>query len=155
MRRLTIAQAVLAAYPRPLPRPVMPQRLARAEVLACEITHLDTFNLLAFGKPTVQTMWDWCANVLMWSRAADLLDLGQDEMKAQLEGLGPLVERWLRAGRVGFDGPGLRLARHGVDLMDELARQVDQGTAHEAAVWAEARLAEMRIDSPNTERIAA
>ncbi len=149
MPRLNAAtKAVLDAFPRPAPRPITPERLTASTLLSLEIVNQDTFNQLAFGKPTAQTVWDWVGNVLLWSRAADLLELGQDEMCAQLQGCVLVIDRLLRTGRAGFDGPGLRLARHGVDVMNELARQVDAGTAHEAAVWAEKQLARIRVESP-------
>jgi len=146
MHRLkTIAQAVLAAFPQRQADPLdLVQRLPAGDVLSLEIAHVDTLNQIAHGEATAQTLWDFVANALTWSRVADLMELGQAEMGAQLQLALRLIERWKRTGRVGFSGEDYQLAKHGVDVMDELARQVDQGTAHDAAVWTEKQLAQMR-----------
>lgn len=126
--------------------------LDRRDVVSLEIAHIDTLNEIARGRGTGQTMWDWVSNVLTWSRAADLMELGQDEMREQLALAHRLIERQQSSGRVAFDGPDLQLARHGVDVMDELARQVTRGQAMSAAHWSEQRLARLR---PPEQRKAA
>lgn len=64
-------------------------------------------------------------------------------MGFQLRLCADLIARWKRTGRVGFDGPGFVLAKHGVDVMDELARLVPVHAAREAAIWADEQLARM------------
>lgn len=153
-RLATTTAALQAAYAPPRARPAdVLQPLPAADVLSLEIAHADTLAQILSGRATAQTLWDWVANVLMWSRAADLADLGQDEMRAQLQLCTDLIERWRRTGRVGFDGPGLQLARHGVDVMDALARQVPTGIARAAAHWSEEQLARLRAE--NDERTPA
>jgi hypothetical protein len=145
------AAALQAAYAPPQSRPADAlQPLPASDVLSLEIAHIDTLHQLANGRGTAQTLWDWVANVLMWSRAADLTGLGQDEMREQLQLCLELIARWRRTGRVGFDGPGLQLARHGVDLIDALARQVPLGIARAAAHWSEEQLARMRANDERT-----
>lgn len=51
-----------------------------------------------------------------------------------------VVERYGRTGRVGFNGPEYQLAKHGVDVMDQLAELTDLYTAASAALWSEARV---------------
>ena len=150
--RFTPAAAALrAAYAQPAPDPLaLVQKLPAGDVLSLRIAHIDTLAQITTGHATAQTLWDWVSNVLTWSRAADLIGMGQEEMGFQLQLGLDLVARWKRTGRVGFDGPGLQLARHGVDVMDELARQVSRHVAREAALWSEEQLAQMRADNPET-----
>lgn len=150
------AAALQAAYTPPQARPAdVLQPLPAADVLSLEITHADTLAEIAKGRATAQTLWDWTANVLTWSRAADLAGLGQEEMGFQLQLCLDLIARWKRTGRVGFSGPGLQLARHGVDVMDALARQVPVGIARAAAHWSEEQLARMRADNNETAAVNA
>lgn len=145
------AAALQAAYTPLQDRPAdVLQPLPAADVLSLEIAHADTLAEIAKGRATAQTLWDWTANVLTWSRAADLAGLGQEEMGFQLHLCLDLIARWKRTGRVVFDGPGLQLARHGVDVMDALARQVPVGIARAAAHWSEDQLARMRADNNET-----
>ncbi len=151
MRLTPTAQALQAAYALPEDRPadlLLP--LPAGDVVSVQIAHVDTLAQITSGQGTAQTLWDWVSNVLTWSRAADLIGAGQDEMGFQLQLCLDLIARWKRTGRVGFDGPGLQLARHGVDVMDELARQVSRHVAREAALWSEEQLARMRADNPET-----
>lgn len=145
------AAALQAAYAPPQSRPAdVLEPLPAGDVLSLQIAHADTLAQILSGRGTAQTLWDWVANVLMWSRAADLAGLGQDEMAEQLQLCEDLIARWRRTGRVGFDGLGLQLARHGVDLMDALARQVPLGIARAAAHWSEEQLARMRANDERT-----
>jgi hypothetical protein len=148
MHRLKpIAQAVLVAFPQRQADPLdLVQRLPAGEVLSLEIAHVDTLNQIAHGAGTAQTLWDWTANCLTWSRAADLAGLGQDEMGFQLQLCLDLIARWKRTGRVAFDGPGYQLAKHGIDVMDELARQVTVHVFRDAVAWSNEQLARMRAD---------
>lgn len=153
-RSAPLTNALQAAFPAPQSRPADAlQPLGRGDVLSLQIAHADTLAQILSGHGTAQTLWDWVANVLMWSRAADLAGLGQDDMSEQLQLCLGLIARWRRTGRVGFDGPGLQLARHGVDVMDALARQVPTGIARAAAHWSEEQLARMRAE--NDERTPA
>jgi hypothetical protein len=123
------AAAICAAFPQSHPLAGLLQPLASGDVLSLEIAHVDTLDQIATGRATAQTLWDWVGNVLTWSRAADLAGMAQEEMGFQLRLCLDLLARFRRTGRVGFDGPGLQLARYGVQVMDALAREVDQFTA--------------------------
>jgi hypothetical protein len=78
---------------------------------------------------------------LTWSRVADLLGYRVEDMRAQLELSTRVVERFGRTGRVGFSGVEYQLAKLGIEVMDDLAEQVDQPTALQAANWSEDRIA--------------
>jgi hypothetical protein len=154
LRLSPTAQALQAAFParqKSLADSLQP--LPAGDVLSLEIAHVDTLDQIATGRGTAQTLWDWVSNVLTWSRASDLMGVGQDEMTFQLRLCMDLIERWKRTGRVAFDGPGYQLAKHGVDVMDALARQAPVCVAREAALWSEEQLARMRAE--NDERTAA
>lgn len=140
------AAAVSTAFPQPNPLAGLLQPLAAGDVLSLEIAHVDTLDQIATGRATAQTLWDWVGNVLTWSRAADLAGMAQEEMGFQLRLCLDLLARYRRTGRVGFDGPGLQLARYGVQVMDALAREVDQFTARQAALWSEEQMARMRAE---------
>ena len=73
--------------------------------------------------------------MLLWHRAAELMGLGVAEMAPQLGVATRLVERFARTGQVRFDGPDYQLAKIGLQVMDEIARQVDQPTAIAATEW--------------------
>lgn len=89
------AAALQAAYTPPQARPAdVLQPLPAADVLSLEIAHADTLAEIAKGRATAQTLWDWTANVLTWSRAADLAGLGQEEMGFQLQLCLDLIARW-------------------------------------------------------------
>jgi hypothetical protein len=95
--------------------------------------------------------------VLTWSRAADLLHArnpdyapATEEMRAQLELVTRLVERFGRTGRVILTGVEYQLARRGVAVMDAIAEAVDRPTAIAAADWSEARVAALSAASANS-----
>lgn len=148
MRRLTRKQALRMSRQRR-----DPVRLSTNQVLTIEVAHIQTLDeLVRDGSP--QALWDWVANVYTWSRVAELMKLGTDEMEEQLKVCVRLLERYRRTGRVAFDGPDYQLAKHGVDVMDELARQVPQPVAIAAARWSEQRLAPMRATFEAERKVA-
>lgn len=151
--RLTATAAALQhAYAQREPDPLdLLEPLPASDVLSLEIAHVDTLAEICSGRGTAQTLWDWVGNVLTWSRAADLAGLGQEEMGIQLQLCLDLIARFRRTGRVGFDGPGLQLARQGVDVMDELARHVSRSVARQAALWSEEQLARLRAENEERE----
>jgi hypothetical protein len=146
-RLAATAAALQAAFPRRHadPRDLI-ERLPTGDITSLHIAHIDTLLQMAGPHATAQTLWDWTSNVLTWSRAAELMGLDEAAMGFQLRLCADLVERWKRTGRVGFDGPGFVLAKHGVDVMDEIARMVPVHVAREAALWSEEQLARMRAD---------
>jgi hypothetical protein len=127
-------------HPQPsIPRWLRP-RLHSAQLRDLELVHLVNLDAIARGDADEQTLWQVVGGVFTWSRVADLLRLGVDDMRAQLELATRLVERYGATGRILFTGPEYQLAKRGVEVMDELARRVDRPTAVAAAEWSEARV---------------
>lgn len=133
-----------------------PVRMKRDQLVHVAIAHIDTLNDIATGSGTFASLRDWASNVLTWYRAAELMGgLGLEEMTAQRDCAARLVERYERTGRVAFDGPDYQLAKHGVDVMDELARQVPRAIALDAVAWSTAMLIELYGPAYNDQRQAA
>ena len=109
----------------------------------CHIVNLDA---MAHGEATFELLRDWVAAVLLWSRVAEQLQRGVDEITAQLELTHDVIQRYRRTGRVAFDGAGYQLAKTGLNVMDQLALIVDRPTAIEAAEWSEAKILEIFAD---------
>lgn len=118
----------------------------RTDLSLCHNVNLDA---IARGEAEPSMLWDYAGSVFMWSRVAELLDVGVPEVNAQLQVVERLIARYHRTGRVLFDGPDLQLARDGVVVMDELASIVDRATAIVAAEWSEARLERVAAMRPN------
>lgn len=127
----------------PMPPRGLRPKLGADQLTDLALVHLQTLDEVARGKATEQTLWELVGAALTWSRTADLLDLGQDEMRAQLELATRVVERFGATGRVGFTGLEYQVAKRGVTVMDRLAELVDRPTAVAAAEWGEARLNEL------------
>ncbi len=125
------------------PRGLRP-KLDRSQLQDLALVHLANLDAIAKGQADGATLWDAVAAAFTWSRAAQLMDIGQPEMAAQLHMLERVLERYQRTGRVGFAGPEYQLAKDGVEVMDELARLVDLPTAIAAAAWSEARIDAIR-----------
>lgn len=124
----------------PMPPRGLRPKLDRGQLLDLSLVHLENLDAIARGGATSATLWDAVAAAYTWSRVAELLDIGLDEMAEQLHMLEAVVQRFKRTGRIGFAGLEYQTARRGVDVMDELARIVDQPTASAAADWSEARI---------------
>jgi hypothetical protein len=78
--------------------------------------------------------------VLLFSRMANLLELGVPEMAEQLALVTCVVDRFAKHGRVGLTGPEYQLAKAGIGIAEQLAEVVDIYTAHEAAEYSEVRI---------------
>ena len=124
----------------PLPPRGLRPKLARNQVIDLALAHLTNLDLISRGQAGETELWHMVAGVFTWSRVADLLGVGVDEMRAQLELVTRVVERYGRTGRVGFSGTEYQAAKLGVDVMDQLAELVDEPTAVAAAEWGEARV---------------
>lgn len=131
-----------------LPRAFRPKldALQQRDLALCHNVNLDA---IASGQAETSMLWDFLGGVLLWQRAAEMMGIGIAEMAPQLEVATRLVERFSRTGRVAFDGPDYQLAKIGVLVMDELARQVDRATANKAADWSQTecdRMAAMVVE---------
>ena len=126
-----------------IPRwPALPPRGLRPKLQADQvrdlgICHLENLDAIATGDATEATLWQVAGAALTWSRVADLLQLGEPEMREQLELVSALITRYGRTGRVLFTGTEYQLAKTGVQVMDQLAETVDKVTAVIAAEWSE------------------
>ncbi len=117
-----------------MPRVFRP-RLDALQLRDLAMCHLVNLDAIATGAAEPSILWDWVGSVLVWHRAAELMGLGVAEMAPQLGVATRLVERFARTGQVRFDGPDYQLAKIGLQVMDEIARQVDQPTAIAATEW--------------------
>lgn len=138
-RRKPVSKTELIAH---LHRGLRP-KLDRAQLVDTGLVHAATLDAIATGEATASVLRDYVANVLTWSKAAELLECGAPEMIEQLDLATRLVERFGRTGRVAFTGPDYQLAKDGLQVMDQLALLVDRPTAISAAGWSEARINEM------------
>lgn len=137
----------------PLPPRGLRPKLDKAQVTDLALAHLTNLDLIAHGQADEDVLWQMVGGVFTWSRVADMLQAGQDEMRAQLELATRLVERFGRTGRIGFSGVEYQAAKRGVEVMDELAWLVDKPTAVAAAEWGEARVS--ALASACGQRVAA
>ena len=127
--------------PRPaLPPPGLRPKLRRDQLRDLALCHLETLDAIAKGEGKSATLWDFAGAALTWSKAAELMQIGEAEMTAQLELALSLIERYKRTGRVAFSGPEYQAAKDGVAVMDQLAEIVDHPRAVIAAEWSERRL---------------
>lgn len=131
-------------------RPIVPQlppglrpKLSADQVLDLSLCHVINLDAIARGDAEPSMLWDLAGSVLTWSRAAQLVGAGVPEMTRQLEMIERLIERFRRTNRVLFDGPDYQLAKHGLQVMDELARTVDKAIAIAAADWSEREINRM------------
>ena len=131
--------------PRPaLPPPGLRPKLRRDQLRDLALCHIQALDSIARGDATSATLWQVAEAALAWSRAAELMRVGEAEMTAQLELALSLFERYQRTGRVAFSGPEYQAAKAGVAVMDELAEHTDRATALAACEWADRRISAVR-----------
>lgn len=144
----------------PMPPRGMRPRLDAGQTLDLALAHMTNLDLVSKGQAGPEVMWQMLGGVFTWHRVAELMPPGTqvivadpdgpaeafavvpavDAMRAQLELVTGVVERYGRTRRVGFSGPEYQLDKVGVDVMDQLAAVVDRATAVAAADWSEARV---------------
>lgn len=123
----------------PLPPRGLRPKLTPDQLRDLGLAHMVNLDTLARGEADEATLWQWVGGCLTWSRVAELMQVGVEEMRQQLELVTAVVERYGRTGRAVFTGPEYQLAKQGVGYMDDLAAIVDRPTAIAAAEWSEAR----------------
>jgi len=121
-------------------------KLSRDQLLDLGLCHAFNLDAIARGEAKESMLWDWTGSVFTWSKVAELLQIGVQEMCEQLELAERLVMRYGRTGRVAFDGPDYQLAKVGLEVMDQLAQLVDRPTAVVAADWSEIKINEMAAE---------
>ena len=130
-----------------LPPPGLRPKLRRDQLRDLALCHLEALDSIARGDAKSATLWDFAGAALTWSKAAELMGVGEAEMTAQLELALSLIERYRRTGRVAFSGPEYQMAKAGIAVMDELAEVVDHPRAVIAAEWSERRLQAIEAQS--------
>jgi len=148
----TTATYTRGMKPKRIPRPALPPpglrpKLRRDQLRDLALCHLEALDSIARGDATNATLWQVAEAALAWSRAAELMRVGEAEMTAQLELALSLIERYRRTGRVAFSGPEYQAAKAGVAVMDELAEHTDRATALAACEWADRRVVAMMAAS--------
>lgn len=131
-----------ALPPKGLRRPPDPLWPETRSALA--IAHMQNLDLISRGTASQDEVWHLVEQALTWSRVAQLLGQGEPEMTEQVTVATQVVQRYQRTGRVGFSGLEYSAAKRGIDVMDELARLVDQPTASQAVAWSEGQVARLR-----------
>jgi hypothetical protein len=124
----------------PLPPRGLRPKLKPDQLTDLALAHIVNLDLITHGKADEEVLWQMVGGIFTWSRVAQLLQVGVDEMAAQLELATRVVERFGRTGRIGFSGTEYQVAKLGVAVMDELAAIVDQPTASAAADWSETKV---------------
>lgn len=129
-----------------MPRREFLPKLTREQVQALSLAHVTNLDLVARGQADEQLLWDLTGAVLLWSKVAEQLQAGVDEMLEQVQLVTAVVQRYGRTGRVGFSGTEYQLAKRGVEVMDQLAEIVDKPTAEAAAEWGLLRVQAMEAE---------
>jgi hypothetical protein len=122
-----------------LPKGLRP-KLARDQIMDLAHVHIGNLDDMVKGRGTVDLLWQVTGGVLTWSRVAERMGQHVDDMRDQCELMNSVLQRWLATGRVVLTGPEYQRAKRGVEVMDQLALDVDRATAVEAAEWSEARV---------------
>ena len=138
--------------PKRIPRPALPPpglrpKLRRDQLRDLSLSHLEALDSIARGNATRVTLWQIAGAALTWGRAAELMQIGAEEMAAQTLLVLHVIERYQRTGRVAFSGPEYQAAKTGVAVMDELAERTDRATALAACEWADRRVVAMMAAS--------
>lgn len=138
-RRRPVSKAELIAR---LHRGLRP-KLHVDQVRDLALAHIGNLDTIARGDGNEEVLWQWVGGLFTWSKAAEMLKLGVDEIEPQLRLATDVIERFGRTGKVGFTGPEYQLAKIGVVVMDMLAEYIDQATATAAADWGENKVNEL------------
>lgn len=134
----------------PMPPRGLRPKLAHDQVVDLAICHHEHLDAIARGEADEDVLWQVAGAALTWSKVAELLGRGVDEMTPQLHLVAELVRRYGETGRVIFRGPEYQLAKQGVEVMDALAEIVDRPTAVIAAEWSERKVNELAASCRST-----
>lgn len=128
-----------------LPRAFRP-KLDASQVRDLGLVHIINLDTIMRGEGDFKLLMEWVESVLLWSKVAELLNAGVEEMTKQLHLAHAMIQRYDRTGRVGFSGEEYQLAKDGISAMDQLAVLTDRPTAVAAAEWSEALVARMATE---------
>jgi hypothetical protein len=126
-----------------MPRWLRP-KLTRGQVLDLHILHQMLLGDLLTGTADDNTLWEFAAMVLTWSRAAELMQAGTAEIAPLADLSATLIMRWRATGRVELQRQERAVARYGSMVMDAIAEAADRDVAGQAAEWCERRMAVLR-----------
>ncbi len=127
----------------PMPPRGLRPKLDAGQLRDLSLAHVVNLDAIARGEATEEILWQVMGGVLTWSKVSEMLAVGVPEMCTQVELTTRLVERYSRTGRIAFSGPDYVLAKHGLEVMDQLAELVDRPTAIVAAEWSERQVNQM------------
>lgn len=147
MRRPRVVQTKACLIAR-LHRGLRP-KLDATQVLDLALVHAVNLDTILRGEGDLTLLMHWVEAVFLWSKVAEILDIGVPEMTDQLHLAYSLIHRYDQTGKVEFAPAEAQAARDAVDIMDQLARLTDQRTAIEAANWSEAKLNSIRAEVAN------
>lgn len=128
----------LAMPPKGLRPKLQPERIR-----TIHLYHANNLDAIAKGYATEDTLHDFVEASMTWARVAELLGKGEPEMEPQLTLTAAVLKRYHATGRILFTGPEYQAAKDGLAVMDALAEEVDQFTAHQAAVWSTLKMREV------------
>lgn len=128
----------------PLNRLLRP-RMQRSQVVTLQIVHEHLLGDLLHDQADTETLWDWMAAVLTWSRVAELQGIGEPEMAAVLELGTRLVERYGATGAVKLQPHEHDIARWACAVMHELAAVAEDAHAVAATHWSEGALSMLKV----------
>lgn len=127
----------------PMPPKGLRPKLSAERIRTIHLYHVNNLDAIAKGYATEDTLHDLVEGSLTWARVAELLGKGEAEMEPQLTLTASVLRRYHATGRILFTGPEYQIAKEGVAVMDALAEEVDQYTAHQAAVWSTMQMREI------------
>lgn len=127
-----------------MPRWLRP-RLTKAARQQLAVIQLQKLLDMDHGQADASTLLDMARDAFTWSRVADLLGAGQDEMRVALETTTRLIEHYGRTGRAEWPSRVLAdAARLACAYYEDLAEIVDHETAKAAAEWSEQQVARLQ-----------
>lgn len=109
-----------------------------------DLAHLVNLDAIAAGDADEGILWHIAGAVLTWTRVAELLGQGVEEMLQQMDLVSRVIARYGVTGVIGFEANDYDAARTGIAVMESLADLVDQPTAIAAAEWSERQVEGMR-----------
>lgn len=127
----------------PLPPRGLRPRFTPDRLRTIGLVHLENLDAIARGGASVQTLWDMAEAAFTWARVAEVMQVGLPEIAPQLQLTARVIERYARTGKVVFTGQEYQEAKAGVQVMDQLAAEVDVATAEAAARWSDQQLARL------------
>jgi hypothetical protein len=124
-----------------VPRWLRP-KLSKALQLETGMCHIVNHDAVARGNCTdTVILYDYVHTVMAWSRVAELIGQGIEEMVVQLELAKRVEDHHNATGYITYTTPtDMDLGAIGVEVMDALAEQVDEQTFTDAVVWADRQM---------------